>query len=166
LASLGAGGSNGVAAPTPAIMLRRIEECPIETNYTGFYASLNDVMSSSNTSLLATQARCRAALAAIELAQAHEAAEQNTHATAPKIAGGCPQSPMALPSRKRPFGDEGFRLPAGRAQGGCPQSPISRPSTYRPLGREPAGCPQSPVSRPSLRRPPLGREISDESLPG
>merc|ERR1719482_896427 len=127
-------------------MLRRVERPDVTTNYAGYYLSLQYSLRASAASLFETQAKCRAALARTVQSASVDMDEVElddvwNQPPAPAFAVCCPQSPMAMPSRRRPFGElDGFA--AFSEQNACPQSPVSMPS----------------------RRPPVLRAGSSESL--
>ena len=137
-----------------------LDDVEIEWNETGFYLHLSDTLSTSAAILMQTQARCREKL--LDLHIQPRTPYTLLHVDPPAATGTaehemydgayfCPQSPLALPSRKRP-------VPAYDEQ-----------ATAEPA----AGCPQSPLALPSRKRPvpswdddwrPFGRDESGESL--
>ena len=175
----------------------------IETNYGNFYTELSHTLHTSAAVLLQTQERCREALLRNRMNIVPPAAAMPAAAyTAPYVSisdfhgvvdmhtGGLPQSPLAMPSRKRPIDVSGMDLDANGVF--CPESPMAYPSRRRPFGcgraeseeslaslfascenlfaSAPAAaamaCPQSPVSFPSRRRPDksVPEAASDENL--
>ena len=98
-------------------MLRRVEE-PVDiiTNYGGFYSELTATIANSTAILLDVQAKSRAklrAFAATAAAAAPAAMSKNSSfdelapAAPPMTAAHrtcCPQSPISLPSLRRPGG--------------------------------------------------------------
>lgn len=150
-------------------MLRRSEEVPIETNFVGFANELSNMLLASKATLLATQARCRAAMSLPAPLQV--AAIEREEAYPIELAGGapyagvssyCPQSPMQHPSRKRPHAidrqdsidldevifEDGTVMAAPSA---CPQSPVSFPSRRLPFGiRNPSLDSLAPAAAPAM----------------
>ena len=151
-----------------------------ETNYDGFCKELLQRLASSAARLNSVQAKCRNVLTGEVLLDNLESRPRQSifaeQAAPPyvSIAQAFPESPMQVPSRKRPT----FAL-ADDASDAFPQSPVQMPSRKRPplptrdssseslstlelvafeidgWGDAPqAGNPQSPISFPSRLRPP------------
>ena len=72
----------------------RLDDVEVENNWTGYYAELSQSLTIQAALLKAVQAKCRKALN-VEMAPAAQPAAAAT---------GLPQSPLAVPSRRRPFG--------------------------------------------------------------
>ena len=144
-------------------MLRRVEgpEIPIEWNIEGFTNELSQTLHASNALLFATQAKCRAALTRSRLGEPRDVPAAQVYSS---VAMSFPESPVAVPSLRRPNARGPLREGSGDSLSDLLELEGIAGFANAPFAGAPSYCPESPVSFPSRRRPFGYRGASDENL--